>query len=600
MSSGLGTISIYDVNLDGNQDVYFGALDYPQGSGYYYLDTMAVEHKLNYLGDYLFPPELFECDGSGGNYLGDGRVIDPVSGDWLNYFSSGCVLVTYQLGTNGVYQHQVFYNPNLQDNQISQFEMGDFNGDNRLDFFDLLLPDMEFTVHLRTAGGGYDLVNIDISDFESNSIHFFIRDMDSDGVDEIIMSGRKNGQKSVTQFKFSSGNFIATEAIQDFSFSRSQVDSGYLSVGDFDDNGLNDFVIMRGAELKLVSQTQADMFSETGLGFSDNDIERTPFVLFVDEDGDGDKDIIYLYETNNSTDVIKIENTGGQFDNKSLLIASPYEIVQLFFNETGEQRFVATLSSSSNSDNDVIVEYKKVNGVYEPEILANHGLLKFSDAQDPIVNYIDVDSDHDQDILIADTFQYSQLYLYRNAGGSYRRELLLELSSSVRDFKVTDLNGDGEDDLLIAAKNFLIDGDSKEDQIHIYSFINENGQFNLDGIQSFNGFDGRIMKFADIEGDGDYELFITDRLWLKNQNGTFDLPQQVYELGSPIFFNMQIEDLDGDGISEYIWVNGSRGPFTAIDGLSVSKYDETTSSFTHIDSYYFDAHGFYPLTFPPA
>ena len=145
-------------------------------------------------------------------------------------------------------------------------------------------------------------------------------------------------------------------------------------------------------------------------------------------------------------------------------------------------------------------------------------------------------------------------------------------------------------DLIIASTSYKVDGDTKEYMLYVTSYINNSNSLQYHSSQSFSGIynfptiNRDVMRFEDLENDGDQDLFIRRNMWLENSEGVYSDPKLTSPDTAPGFYGMLTEDLDGDNIREYVWTDGFFGPFSSSQDINISKFDEASSSFIKLDS----------------
>ncbi|GAB4406600.1 MAG: hypothetical protein OHK0039_08380 [Bacteroidia bacterium] len=192
------------------------------------------------------------------------------------------------------------------------------------------------------------------------------------------------------------------------------------------------------------------------------------------------------------------------------------------------------------------------------------------------VAFADVDGDKDSDLLItgANTAGAGIAKLYLNDGGGHFTEKTNTPFEGVWPSAIAfaDIDGYGDSDLLVTGQ--------KDDQMYIAKLYTNDGAANftektdtpLDGISESS------VAFADVDGDGDSDLFIMGKdsggmsrsdLYLNDGGGHFTpktgTPFEGADFGSAAFV-----DVDGDGDSDLMIV-GRKQPALGQPPLGIAK-----------------------------
>ena len=156
----------------------------------------------------------------------------------------------------------------------------------------------------------------------------------------------------------------------------------------------------------------------------------------------------------------------------------------------------------------------------------------------------DIDGDGDQDIIDADSSD-GNLYLLRNSGLNFTKELLHSPNFDADLVGVKDVDGDGDDDIVILDKDM---GD--------FQVIENQGSQNFipQGWEEIDPFAQSSVNQAflsDVDQDGDSDLvYSTPNAvgWAKN-NGSegFVVQPNIYTSAGIPISALEVEDFDGDG-----------------------------------------------------
>lgn len=313
----------------------------------------------------------------------------------------------------------------------------------------------------------------------------------------------------------SGGQFVSSDG-GDLSLPRGQ--SYNATWGDYDNDGLTDVFI---ANFSAATGTN-DLFRNNGdavfLRQTGRDLADSPAgargSAWADIDNDGDLDIVITYANNAGNRLYR--NTGtGSFE---LLHSSPVST-------DGGASFAPAWG---DYDNDGWIDLYITNR-YGPNFLyrnagegrfvrVDSGAIATDVDQSNSANWVDINNDGWLDLYVCNGTeaqpQANRLYV-NNGDGTFRpltNDGVVNLVGNTWDAGWADVDNDGDLDLVTAefrAPNhlFLNTGDE--------SFLPASGELNPDFLGG-----SRSVNFADYDGDGDVDLFIT--------NGTDSLERNVF------------------------------------------------------------------------
>jgi len=207
------------------------------------------------------------------------------------------------------------------------------------------------------------------------------------------------------------------------------------------------------------------------------------------------------------------------------------------------------------------------------------------------VAFSDVDGDGDNDVLIvgAPGLGPEIVTLYTNDGSGNFTEVEDSPFDNikVRSFAFSDVDGDGDSDLLMIGRENL----GAPFTLFVKLFINDGvGRFSEVVDTPFEGGESSALAFADVDGDGDSDVMITastgagtqiTKLYTNDGLGNFtevsDTPFIGVASGSIAF-----ADVDGDGDNDVL-VTGRSGPVAQSTYIAkLYTYDVTINNYTEV------------------
>lgn len=279
-----------------------------------------------------------------------------------------------------------------------------------------------------------------------------------------------------------------------------------------------------------------------------------------DMDNDGWMDIVIFHSTQDKVGWFK--NLGnGQYATQEYIgdIINAHGIELSDINQDG---YLDVLAANST---DVVVFLNQGDGTFSAAVpLLSQLNFRF--------RMSDIDGDGDDDIFLASS-NPNGIYLYENTGGNFTiLDTIANALTSLKEFRLADLDGDNIKDLMVCS-NF-------NNVVAWYKNLG-GGSFGSQQIISNTQSAPNAMNFGDIDNDGDIDVLTGSEnsqniLWYENDGtGSFGAAQIV---SSASFGTKEIcvADLDGDDFPEVI----SNSRIGSSVRISIYKYS-AGSGFTY-------------------
>lgn len=385
---------------------------------------------------------------------------------------------------------------------------------------------------------------------ETFPYNLLVGDIDGDGDDDAIYISYLDNPIVLTNegaFTFSQSNIFrnSNEVVQ------------FAGLDDIDGDGDLDLIMIKGS---YYTAPITSAYLNDGLGvFTFQSIDLGGVYLnpnqaeLGDFDGDGDLDIAFVNYSYVPPQVDILENNNFVFT--PLSTASPLVDVSSIF-ATGDM----------DGDSDIDILYMGNNGSAIPglRIFENDGVGNFTDSGMEYSGYFDlaevgdIDNDSDLDIILS-TSSYPNVnvtQLIQASANVFTPGALLYAygASGGENLTVTDLDGDGNDDI------FLYGQDGKS---HVFA---NTGSAVFASEQVING----DIRSANLDGNSDIDLFIFDGdLGTYENQGSFTFfrnPSDIINVGSSEDIDLVDIDNDGDldvvqGKHPTVWLNDGTGNF---------------------------------------
>ena len=369
-------------------------------------------------------------------------------------------------------------------------------------------------------------------------------DIDGDGDVDILFNSRWDSQLYWIENLDGLGTFSADEQlIGDQNGLKSA-----LYPSDVDNDGDID-VISAGEQLVWFENMDGQGTYGTQQLIKDGDFHEC---LAIDIDGDGDSDVI----SSNITDdkVNWFENTDG---------LGSYGSEQIITSSFGPSS-TTTTDFDGDGDIDIVYSFYNQNNLTWNENLDGEGT--FDITKTLVTNVIqaseviaaDIDGDGDKDLMFSTygtTNFEERIGWYENTDGqgTFGPEQLIELDERAGSIHVSDLDGDGDLDLLA---NF--------EKIYWYENTDGLGSFGSKQSISSTEFIIGLIVSADLDGDNDMDVLINSRddnkiSWYENMDGQGNFgTEQILTTDAALANGVFAADIDADGDLDVLYSAGEK------------------------------------------
>ncbi len=335
---------------------------------------------------------------------------------------------------------------------------------------------------------------------------------------------------------------------------------------------------------------------------------------FVDIDADGDKDLFVsvLYLSQNSRNFTFYRNNGSASNPQFDRVTDNY----LYNVDVGGTSNLTYVDIDNDTDKDIFVgnDYAKL-GFFRNEGTAANAQFNYAEDSLNILSesfnyspsFADIDNDGDKDMILGSYIKDS-LWLFRNNGNATTYNFVLE----ARGYQIglttlgqsstpalVDIDADQDFDLFIGGTNGRILYYENTGTASTFNFI-----FRSNFYSGIDAGDESTPRFADIDRDGDFDLFIgkqDGKISFYRNNGTS--ASAVFDLITVEFAGINAErnscpeftDIDND-LDLDLFVGNSKG------GFYFYRNDEISSVYGNISSVpeEFMIHQNYPNPFNPS
>ncbi|MEL6652579.1 MAG: VCBS repeat-containing protein, partial [Bacteroidota bacterium] len=326
---------------------------------------------------------------------------------------------------------------------------------------------------------------------------------------------------------------------------------------DVDGDGISDFIADFGYDLRAykLNSDGSLSFLETMNTFSLNNDHKAG-----DIDGDGDSDIVTLFENGNTRQVHWYENVDGlgTFGNRRIL----FDLPTIISSSSSDQKGLEVIDVDGDDLLDIVTFESRRAGM---SWYKNLGATLFdveqivSDQVPAIISIAlaDINDDGSLDILATDYGQ-NEYSWFSNQDGTGQFSDKIRISSYayfVNHVDYGDLDGDGDLD-LVSSSHF-------DHKVAWYENVDGEGNFtNLQRLVSTNTEQARDVFAVDLDGDEDKDLLlfrfpdhITDDyqlIWFENDGTGNFTTEHIFETTQETIISINYADVDGDGDMDVI------------------------------------------------
>ena len=499
------------------------------------------------------------------------------------------------LSSFSIQAYAQFTDPIVINNQVyvaSDVMAADIDNDGDLDVFAAAALDDGVVWYENLGNGEFDPQNQIQGTSGDGFYSFKLEDIDQDGLLDIITCG--TWSSAIRWHKnLGDGNFGLPIPIAQYS-------AKDIAVVDMD--GDQDLDVVGYTFNNWIAWNENDGTGDFGQEQEIFDeIGTMNQMKLVDFDEDGDYDILYLGDDDNSDlGAVLIENLGGN------AFADP----QTIYTDINDPLSIDYLDMDNDDDLDVIIGYESncgwVENLGDGTFGEDFNLLSSNGASQLVLS--DIDGDSDVDMI---TGIESEIYILENLGNQNFSEstLFKDHEDDLSALACHDLTGDGINEILSASEfydrvswhevseNFEsithilassikystevqiadLDNDndfdivvgSTSDYLHVYTNNGSAGFSQEENIRTTSTLDqssdvrADLIRSADVDMDGDEDLIVasnTDRniVWHPVlENGVLGEKEIIHQFDGLISFkDMVIEDFDIDGDLDIVFLEG--------------------------------------------
>jgi fibronectin type 3 domain-containing protein len=548
-----GNVSLFHGNGDGSFNATVAIWSGPADS--WITDAITVDFNHDGLADI----GLIVGDGSGGR-------------EFLTLLNNG----------DGTFQSFTVL-PGDDSHFISSLTFGDLNGDGYADI--LVLRDGQFNfrpdiiVFMNDGNGGFTTSHVYSPGLVIPSGNFSIF-----GSRTVRLSDLNGDQKLDLLISYL-GEVFTFPGNGDGTFqppSESSVSGGWLTIGDFDQDGAKDLLTVGASDIFI-------LFGRVDRGFIDREEIPTSEVTYniasADLDGDRTPDLV-LPGDGFVTLFSTILNRGNTWMENN--VGPPFQTDRTYQAGNGPV-FVKMGDLNKDGHPDLVVVNELSNDV---SVLLNSGdgdlksSVSYPVGSAPVfIALEDLNQDGCLDIITANSGSNDISILLGRADGSFQTQTIYAAGPNPKSLAIADINGDGHPDIVVTDYDLFVNyvsillgnGDGAFQPYYRWTTIGrfpiaiQTGDFNRDGLADF-----AVVNYSLYSWGGIQSSMVT--LLLGKGDGTFD-ERIVYQSSNIfVFDDILSEDLNRDGKqdlivfdyhagSAWVFLNDGYGQFNEIKAV---------------------------------
>ncbi|MGB0868255.1 MAG: T9SS type A sorting domain-containing protein [Flavobacteriales bacterium] len=329
----------------------------------------------------------------------------------------------------------------------------------------------------------------------------FFGDVNNDNYPDIIIQSLHNSIKQYELFlNDGNGNFTLGE---DLPFKNESLNSINLLDIDNDDD-LDIFTTSINTHTLYLNDGQGTLSGTIQYFSGDYKFGR---YYFSDFDGDDDLDII----VKSSNSLVYINDGNGNFPTSKTMFKNQkftsFEIIE--YDKDGNLIILTTKSKIKQ-----ICRYDKLGNLLDSiDVPFSNYSISFS-------TFLDIDGDQDKDIIISGKSEFEDVNSTKTFTNEGNYNYKITLNSPITNFGSSsidfgDIDGDGDEDMVISGTY----KDPNTKQIYkpdIKLLINHNGIFTEKLNSAIKDSLHAVVKFIDVDGDDDLDIFIAGGEEIKN------------------------------------------------------------------------------------
>lgn len=283
-------------------------------------------------------------------------------------------------------------------------------------------------------------------------------------------------------------------------------------------------------------------------------------VFAADLDGDGDLDMIS--SSRNDSKIAWYENVNENYGPQQIISETrtgTVQVIAIDVDGDGDQDLI-----NSATENGIVWYENDGQGNFTSSQLVNSTTLY---AYDILAKDMDGDGDFD---VVGNGGENSSVAWYENMDGEGTfgtEHTVVPIGPRISSIAVDDIDGDGDMDILTTASQL-------EENVSWYKNIDGQGNFGPQQVITSNVSKPSGASIADIDGDGDMDVFATSTfldekiIWFENLNGQGTFGIERFVSSNALDPDQgQSADIDNDGDIDYVCSTGSNIGFYKNDGF---------------------------------